>query len=102
MHEMMEIVKYIRKELEAASMYAYEALKHKTQYPELAHHYSRVAQEHMSNADMLHQGGTRMIDEARRTNHEDAEHMRSLWTFETEMAMEMRECVQHRLDMFKA
>lgn len=102
MKELMEIAKYIRKELSTADMYAYEALKHKTQYPDLAHHYSRVAQEHVSIADQLHQGGQRMIDEARRNGSDNADHLRDLWAFETEMSMDQRECLQRKMDLFKA
>ena len=102
MNELMELAKYIRKELSSADMYAYEAVKHKTQFPELAHHYSRVSQEHVSIADQLHQGGQRLVDDAKRSVHADAEHMRSIWAFETEMAMEQRECIQRKMDMFKA
>ena len=102
MTEMMELAKYIRKELSTADMYAYEAVKHKTQFPELAHHYSRVAQEHVSIADQLHQGGQRLVDDAKRSGHSDAERMRSVWAFETEMAMDQRECIQRKMEMFKA
>lgn len=37
MTEIAEVAKYIRKELKYAEQYAYEAAKHKEQYPELAH-----------------------------------------------------------------
>lgn len=102
MTEMMEIVKYIRKELASADAYAYEAVKHKTQYPELANHYARIAQEHVSIADQLHQGGQRFVDEAKRSGHADADHMRRIWDFETEMAMDQRDCIRRKMEMFKS
>lgn len=73
MTEMVEIAKYIRKELKAAEQYAYEACKHKEQYPELAQKYYRASQEHLALADELYAGASRLIEDAKRSNHEGAE-----------------------------
>lgn len=101
MHELMEIARYMRDELETADMYAYEANKHKSELPDMAHHYYKAALEHMVCADTLREGASRMIDEHRRNGHADHEHMATIWAFETEMAMHRRECIQKKLDMYK-
>lgn len=101
MNELMETAKFIRKELSTADMFAYEANKHKSQYPELAHVYARAAQEHVSIADELHQGVSRLLDDAKRAGNADLEHMRRLWAFEVEMALDQRDCIQRKMDMYK-
>ena len=67
MREIMEVAKFIRKEVARADMYAYEAVKHKEQYPDLAQHYYKAAQDHLAIADSLHTGAVRMIDMTKRS-----------------------------------
>lgn len=102
MTEIIEVAKYIRKELKAAEQYAYEACKHKDQYPELAQKYYRAAQEHMTLADELHSGASRMIDEAKRRDADEAEDLHMLWTYEHDMMLDDKECIQRKLEMYKA
>jgi hypothetical protein len=102
MHELMEVAKYMRKELECADMYAYEANKHKDELPEMAQHYYKAALEHMVIADTLREGVYRMLDAKKRMGHEDLDDAKKVWAFEVEMDMDKRECVQRKLDMYKA
>lgn len=102
MHEMMEVAKYMRRELEVADSYAYEATKHKASLPEMAHHYYKAALEHMLIADMLCEGAARMVDDMKRNGHADTDRMVQVWTFERDMATDRRECIQRKLDMYKA
>lgn len=101
MHELMEIARFLRKEMDMAESYAYEAAKHKAEMPELAHHYYKGALEHLVIADMIREGGHRMVDEHRRMEHEDHAKMHDVWAFECEMAAMQRECVQRKLEMYK-
>lgn len=102
MMEIAEIAKYIRKEMKVADTYAYEAYKHRDQYPELAQKYYKAAVEHMEIADDLHAGAVRMIDDYKRSGHESPEIMRAVWSHEHDMMMDDRECVQRKLDMYKS
>lgn len=101
MKEIMEVAKYIRKELRMADEYAYEANKHKEQYPEMAQHYARAAQEHLDVSDELHQGALRLIDHERRTGGEPPAEMLRMWGFEHEMMIEEKDCVMRKLNMYK-
>lgn len=102
MKEIMEVARYIRKELKTADEYAYEANKHKEQYPEMAQHYYRSAQEHLTVADELHNGAVRLIDMAKRDGLEAPEEMRKMWAFEHEMMIDEKDCIQRKLAMYKA
>lgn len=101
MKEIMEVAKYIRRELKFADEYAYEANKHKEQYPEMAQHYYRVAQEHLNMVDELHNGALRLIDHARKDGEEPSEMMLRMWGFEHEMMLDEKECIMRRLAMYK-
>lgn len=102
MREIMEVAKFIRKELKHADEYAYEANKHKEQYPEMAQHYYRAAQEHLALADVLHAGAVRLIDMAKREGVEATAEMRKMWEFEHEMMIDEKDCIQRKLNMYKA
>lgn len=102
MREIMEVAKYIRKELRMADEFAYEANKHKTEYPEMAQYYYRVAQEHLAMTDELHNGALRLIEHAKRAGAEPSEMMLRMWTFEHELMLEEKECVMRKLEMYKA
>lgn len=101
MDEIMEVAKYIRQEMRTADQYAYEALKHREQYPELAQKYYRAAQEHVELADELHDGVSRMVDDAKRHDRKDAPELRSLLEYEHGIMMDDRECVMRKIDMYK-
>jgi hypothetical protein len=101
MREIMEVAKYIRKELKFADEFAYEANKHKEQYPEMAQHYFRAANEHLSVADELHQGAVRLIETARRTEPEPPHEMMRMWGFEHEMMIDEKDCILRKLNMYK-
>ena len=102
MMEIAEVAKYIRKELKAADQYAYEACKHKEQYPDLAQKYYRAAQEHLALAEDLHSGAARLIDEAKRTGHDANDTMRAVWAYEHDMMIEDKDCILRKLEMYKA
>lgn len=102
MREIMEVAKYIRKEMKMADEFAYEANKHKEQYPDMAQHYFRAANEHIAIADNLHQGALRLIDIAKRTEPAPSHEMIRMWGFEHEMMLDEKECVMRKLDMFKS
>ena len=102
MTEIAEVAKYIRKELKYAEQYAYEAAKHKEQYPELAQRYYRAAMEHMALADDLHAGAVRLIDTEKARDADDKDTMQRIWGYEHEMLIDEKECIQRKLDMYKA
>lgn len=102
MREIMEVAKYIRKELKFADEFAYEANKHKEQYPDMAQHYYRVANEHLSMADELHQGAVRLIEMHRRAEGEPPAEMLRMWSFEHEMMVDEKECIMRKLEMFRS
>lgn len=102
MKEIMEVAKYIRKELKIADEYAYESVKHKEQYPDMAQHYYRNAQEHLDIADDMHEGAVRLIEEAKRSGVEASDMMKRMWGFEHEMMIEEKECVSRKLAMFRS
>lgn len=102
MREIMEVAGYIRKELRRAEDYAYEANKHKDQYPDMAAQYARAAQEHLSTADMLHAGAAKMIDNAKRMGTEPSEDMRKIWAYEHQLMMEEKATIQKMLDVYKS
>lgn len=102
MREIMEVAKFIRKEVARADMYAYEAVKHKEQYPDLAQHYYKAAQDHLAIADSLHAGAVRMIDMTKRSGANPPEAMLRMWEFEHEMQIEEKDAVLRKLAMFKA
>lgn len=101
MKEIMEVAKYIRKEMRCAEEYAYEANKHKEQYPDMAQNYFRAAQEHLTIVDTLHAGVVRMIEAAKRAGADPSDEMRKMWNFEHEMMIDEKDCVQRKLDMYK-
>lgn len=102
MKEIMEVAKYIRKEMKIADEFAYEANKHKEQYPDMAQYYYRAANDHIAIADTLHQGAIRLIDTAKRTEPAPSHEMLRMWGFEHEMMLDEKECVMRKLDMFKS
>lgn len=101
MREIMEVAKYIRKELKMADEFAYEANKHKEQFPDMANHYYRVATEHLNMCDMLHQGAVRLIDTAKRTEPAPPHEMLKMWEFEHEMMLDEKDCIMRKLNMYK-
>lgn len=101
MREIMEVAKYIRKELKMADEYAYEANKHKEEFPDMAQHYARAAQQHLDMTDELHRGAVRLIEMAKHTEPAPPAEMIRMWGFEHEMMLEEKECVLRKLDMYK-
>lgn len=101
MREIMEVAGYIRKELRRAEDYAYEANKHKHQYPDMAQYYAKAAQEHLNTADMLHMGATKMIDNAKKMGAEPTEEMRKVWGYEHDMMVEEKATIMRMLDVYK-
>lgn len=102
MREIMEVAKYIRKEMKMADEYAYEANKHKEQYPEMAQHYYKAANDHLAAADDLHQGALRLIDIAKRTEPTPSHEMIRMWGFEHDLMLEEKDCVLRKLAMFRS
>lgn len=102
MKEIMEVARFIRKEMKTADEFAYEANKHREQYPDMAQHYYKAATEHLAIADDLHMGATRLIDIAKRTEPTPSHEMMRMWGFEHEMMMDEKECVMRKLAMFKS
>ena len=102
MKEIMEVAKFIRKEMKTADEFAYEANKHREQYPDMAQHYYKAANEHLAIADDLHMGATRLIDIAKRTEPTPSHEMMRMWGFEHEMMMDEKDCVMRKLAMFKS
>lgn len=101
MKEIMEVAKFIRKETDRADMYAYEAVKHKTEFPDMAQHYYNAAQAHLNIADDLHTGAARMIEMARRNGDAPTAVMLKVWEHEHEMMIDDRESVLRKMSMFK-
>lgn len=99
--EIYEICRDVRHELKKADMYAYEAAKHKVEYPDLAQRYYRAATTHMETADELMLGAERMVDEAKRRNMPGVEHEHEKLAWEREMMMDDKECIMRKLDMYK-
>ena len=102
MKEIMEVAKYIRKEMKMADEYAYEANKHKEQYPEMAQHYYKAANDHLEVADELHQGALRLIDTAKRHEPAPSHEMIRMWGFEHDLMLEEKDCVMRKLAMFRS
>ena len=102
MREIMEVARYIRKELKMADEYAYEAVKHREQFPDMAQHYYKVSMDHLTAADDLHVGAVRMIDMAKRGGAEPSDVMKRVWEHEHEMMIDEKDCVMRKLNMFKA
>lgn len=80
MHEMKEMIKYIRCEMRDAEKYAREAIKHRADHPELAPVYTRIANGKLENANMLYAAGKDLIEK-----HGDAGE-KMLWQLEHELA----------------
>lgn len=102
MKEIMEVAKYIRKEMRMADEFAYEANKHREQYPDMAQHYYKVANDHLAAADELHNGALRLIDVAKRTEPTPSHEMIRMWGFEHDMMLEEKDCVLRKLAMFRS
>ena len=102
MTEIMEVAKYIRKEIQRADDYAYEANKHKMEFPEMAQHYYKAAQEHLTISDTLHAGALKLIENAKRSGAIPSDAMKRVWEFEHEMMMDEKAIVLRKLDMFKS
>ena len=101
MREIMEVSKYIRKELKRAEEYAYEANKHKHEYPDMAAQYYRAAHEHLEIVDDLHLGVIKLIEAAKRGGAVPTEAMRKMWDFEHDMLIEEKADIVRLLDMYK-
>lgn len=101
MTELQEVCRDIRKELQAADMYAYEAAKHQDQYADLAAKYYQAAKQHMGVADELMAGAERMVEDARRRGREGADQSGIMIAWEREMMLAEKECIARKLDMYK-
>lgn len=101
MREIMELAKRIRKELDRADMYAYEANKHKEQWPDLAQHYYKAANEHIAIADDLHVAAVRLIENTKRSGVEPPAAMLKTWEFEHEMMIDDKNEILRKLAMYK-
>lgn len=97
MKEIMEVAKYIRKEMKLADEFAYEANKHKEQYPDMAQHYFNAANDHLAVADELHLGAVRLIDMAKRTEPNSSHEMIRMWGVEHEMMLDEKESRRDKL-----
>ena len=101
MMEIKELVQDIRHELKGADKYAYEAVKHKEEYPSLSQVYARIAREKLENVNDLHQEIVARIDKARRAGAEIPAGMAAIWDFEHRMMVEEQAMIQHKLEMYK-
>lgn len=101
MKEIMEVSKYIRKELKRAGEYAHEANKHKYEYPDMANQYYRAANEHLTIVDDLHNGAIKLIESAKRGGATPTEAMRGMWEFEHSMLIEEKAEIMRMLEMYK-
>lgn len=101
MTELQEVCRDIRKELQAADMYAYEAAKHQEQYADLAAKYYQSAKQHVAVADDLMAGAERMVEDAIRRGREGAEQSRIMIAWEREMMLAEKECIQRKMEMYK-
>lgn len=101
MTEIKELVKDIRHELKGADKYAYEAIKHKEEFPSLSQTYARIAREKLENVNDLHKEIVAMIDKARRAGTEIPAGMAAIWDFEHKMMIEEEAMIQHKLEMYK-
>ncbi len=102
MKELKEIIRDIGAKLEDAECYAKEAVKHRSQYPELAASYARIAQEDLNHADLLHRSVVEMIENKKRQGAEVPEAMQAIWDYEHEKQIEDAADVRRLLDMYKA
>ena len=58
--------------------------------------------EHMALADDLHAGAVRLIDTAKAREADEKDTMQRIWGYEHEMLIDEKECIQRKLDMYKA
>lgn len=100
MLELKEIICDIKEELGSAEDYAYEAMKHREQYPSLAKLYHRIAEEKMGRVDDLHREVVAMIDKKRQSGVEVPAAMTAIWDFEHGLMMDEAAEIRHKLEMF--
>lgn len=102
MKEIKEIICDIKDELGSAGDYAYEAIKHKEQYPGLAKLYHRIAEEKLDRVDDLHREIVSMIDKKRQSGAEVPASMAAIWDFEHGLMIDEAAEIRHKLDMYNA
>lgn len=94
-----DIVKSIREELEDAEKYAWLAIRSKEEHPELADTYTRLANEEIGHANLLHKQAVEIIDKHRRAGHEPPVAMLAVWEWEHERFIEEMAGVRRILEM---
>jgi ferritin len=94
------VSKQIKEELHDAEKYAKCSIEHKTEHPQLAALYNRLAGEELTHAMLLHDEAVRLIEKAEA--EKPAPHvMRELWAWQHEEMIEEEREVRRIMDMYK-
>lgn len=101
MKEIKEVARDIRCMLDEAEEYAREALKHKTQYPELARLYNLIASNRLDEIKSLHEQAANLIERAKREGAQPLEAMTAVWDWEHERMIDGTADVRRLQDMYK-
>ena len=96
-----KIVDQIHDELEGAEEYIECAMKHKTDYPNIANMYYEMSLMEMSHVDKLHGAVTTLINEAKARGEEPPPTMMAIYEYEHEKIMEEATEIKVMQEMFK-
>lgn len=98
MKQIKHLVGYIHGELEYAERYAKCAVEHKTDDPELAMTYFRIANQELEHADLLHAQAVRLINAY---DGEPPAGMQAVWDWEHEKDIDTTARVKTLLSMYR-
>lgn len=101
MKELKEVIVDITEILDCAEMYAKEAVKNKSQYPDLSEVYARIAQDYLTHVGLLHKSVVEMIDSRKRAGVTVPDSMQAVWDFEHDRFIDKEADVRRLLAMYK-
>lgn len=101
MKELKEVIVDITEILDCAEMYAKEAVKHKSQCPDLSEVYARIAQDDLIHVGLLHKSVVEMIGSKKRAGVAVPESIQAVWDFEHDRFIDKEADVRRLLAMYK-
>lgn len=101
MKEIKEIALDIRCMLAEGEKYGKEAVKHKTQFPELAKVYVQISDNRVKEINALHDQVLMMIEKVKKEGKEIPSSMMAVWDWEHENMIEEMSGIKRWQEMYK-
>lgn len=101
MKEIKEIALDIRCMLSEGDKYGMEAVKHKTEYPELSKVYLQISDNRLKEINALHDQVVMFIDKVKKEGKEVPASMMAIWDWEHENMIEAMNGIRRWQEMYK-